>query len=66
MAGGRESDGGRDGGAQQTGGKVEKSETLGEALAQAGFESAKVGRKIVSQGKRREALKKRVSKGQGG
>ncbi|NEJ82070.1 hypothetical protein GR268_36350 [Rhizobium leguminosarum] len=37
-------------------------ETLSDALSKAGFEPAKVGRKIVSQGKRRESLKKRVFK----
>lgn len=31
-----------------------------EALSKAGFEPAKIGRKTVSQGKRRETLKKRA------
>ncbi|MEY9582729.1 hypothetical protein [Sinorhizobium fredii] len=35
--------------------------TFGEALSRAGFEPAKVGRKVVPQGKRRETLKKRAS-----
>lgn len=37
-------------------------ETLGEALSKAGFEPAKVGRKTVSQGRRREPLKRRPSR----
>jgi len=37
------------------------NETLGEALSRAGFEPAKVGRRVVSQGRRRETLKKRPS-----
>ncbi len=37
------------------------NETFGKALSRAGFEPAKGGRRIVSQGKRREALKKRPS-----
>ncbi|MCW0018228.1 hypothetical protein [Rhizobium sp. BT-226] len=36
------------------------NETFGEALSRAGYEPAQVGRKVVSQGKRREALKRRV------
>ncbi len=43
----------------------DENETLGEALSKAGFEPARAERKIVSQGKRREALKKRVPKGRG-
>ncbi|MDS7595983.1 hypothetical protein A6U87_00050 [Rhizobium sp. AC44/96] len=39
---------------------VDDNETFGEALSRAGFEPAQVGRKVVSQGKRRETLKKRV------
>ncbi|MBY5505320.1 hypothetical protein HFO81_07140 [Rhizobium leguminosarum] len=42
-------------------GKTDDNETFGEALSRTGFEPAKVGRRIVSQGKRRETLKKRVS-----
>ncbi len=38
------------------------NETFGEALSKAGFEPAKVGRKVVSQGKRRETLKKAASR----
>ncbi len=41
------------------------NDTLGEALKKAGFKPAGVGRKTVSQGKRRETLKKRVSKDPG-
>ncbi|CVI54694.1 hypothetical protein AGR7A_Cc120208 [Agrobacterium deltaense NCPPB 1641] len=37
-------------------------ETFGQALSRAGFEPAKVGRRIVSQGRRREMLKTRASK----
>ncbi len=66
MAGGGKRGVSKSGDARQTGGTSDKSETFGEALSKAGFEPAKVGPKIVSQGKRREALKKRVSKGQGG
>ncbi|MBZ7924888.1 hypothetical protein LAC81_29565 [Ensifer adhaerens] len=66
MAGGEKRGPGNAGDANQAGGKVDRSETLEEALAKVGFEPAKVGPKIVSQGKRREALKKRVSKGQVG
>jgi hypothetical protein len=36
-------------------------ETFGQALSRAGFEPAKVERRIVSQGRRRETLKKRAS-----
>jgi len=36
-------------------------ETLGQALSRAGFEAAKVERRIASQGRRRETLKKRAS-----
>jgi len=35
---------------------ADAGETFGEALSKAGFEPAKVGCKIVSQGKRRERL----------
>lgn len=38
------------------------NETVGDALTRAGFEPAKVGRKIVSQGKRRESLKRWAAK----
>ncbi len=34
---------------------------FGHALSRAGFEPAKVARRIVSQGRRRETLKKRAS-----
>ncbi|SEH87496.1 hypothetical protein SAMN05216228_1010188 [Rhizobium tibeticum] len=36
------------------------SERLGEAVSKPGLKSTQVGRKIVGQGKRREALKKWV------
>ncbi|MDQ0320839.1 hypothetical protein QO002_002977 [Pararhizobium capsulatum DSM 1112] len=36
-------------------------ETFGQALSRVGFEPAKVGRRIVSQGRRRETLKNRAS-----
>lgn len=39
---------------------VTDKETFGEALANEGFVPANVGRKIVSQGKRRETLKKKA------
>jgi hypothetical protein len=35
------------------------NETFGEALSRAGFASAKVGHRVVSQGRPRETLKKR-------
>jgi len=35
------------------------SDTFGKALSRAGFKPARVGRKLVPQGKRRETLKKR-------
>lgn len=38
---------------------ADANESFGEALSKAEFEPAKVGRKIVSQGKRRETLKRR-------
>ncbi len=44
------------------GGMADENGTLGDALSKVGFEPAKVGRKIVSQGKRRESLKRRASK----
>lgn len=40
---------------------ADDNETFDEALSRAGFEPAKVGRRVVSQGKRRETLKKRPS-----
>lgn len=42
-------------------GKTDDDETMGEALAREGFEPARVGRRTVSQGKRREPLRKRAS-----
>ncbi|MBB3427966.1 hypothetical protein FHT85_004975 [Rhizobium sp. BK312] len=48
--------------AGDTGSIAPHNETLGDALSKAGFEPAKVGRKIISQGKRRESLKKWTSK----
>lgn len=40
---------------------ADDDQTFGEALSKAAFEPAKVGRRVVSQGKRRETLKKRAS-----
>lgn len=40
---------------------ADDNETFGEALSRAGFKPAKVRHKVVSQGKRRETLKKRPS-----
>jgi len=37
------------------------NETFGEALSRTGFEPAKVASRVVSQGKRRESLKKRTT-----
>lgn len=59
-------DGKSGGGKAGDAGPIEKtpdaSETLGEALSKAGFEPAKIERRIVSQGKRGETLKKRAIK----
>jgi hypothetical protein len=38
--------------------RVDNHQTLGEALSQAEFKPAKVGRKVISQGRNREKLKK--------
>lgn len=40
---------------------ADHNETFDKALSRAGFKPAKVGRRVVSQGKRRETLKKRPS-----
>ncbi len=40
---------------------ADDSDTFGKALSRAGFKPARVGRKFVPQGKRRETLKKRPS-----
>ena len=50
------------GNAVSLGKTADANETFGEALSRAGFEPAKVGRRAVSQGKRREMLKKHASK----
>lgn len=42
---------------------ADENETLDDALSRVGFEAAKVGRKTMSQGKRRESLKRWASKG---
>lgn len=47
--------------AANSGSVAADNETLGDALSKVGFEPAKVGRKIVSQGKRRESLKRWTS-----
>lgn len=44
------------------GAMVDANETLGDALSKVGFEPARVGRKTVSQGKRRESLRRWSSK----
>ncbi|UIK00366.1 hypothetical protein LZK82_09495 [Rhizobium leguminosarum] len=41
---------------------ADNNETLGDALSKAGFEPSKIGRRIVSQGKRRETLRKQAIK----
>lgn len=51
-------DEGESGDAGAIGAMTADNETLGDALSKVGFEPAKVGRKIVSQGKRRESLKR--------
>jgi hypothetical protein len=48
------------GGVGPIGKTADDDETFGEALSRAGFEPAKVGHRVVSQGKRREKLKKRA------
>ncbi len=55
------SDASKTGDSSRTRKSVVGSETFGEALSKVGFVPANVGRKIVSQGKRRETLKKRAS-----
>ncbi|PDS76392.1 hypothetical protein CO667_22650 [Rhizobium sp. L43] len=62
--GGRD-EAGKDGDASQVGEGNDHVETLAEALARAGFEPAKVGRKTVSQGRRREPLRRSPSKDPG-
>ncbi|MGE6743065.1 hypothetical protein ACQKGC_22600 [Allorhizobium pseudoryzae] len=51
-------DEGEAGDAGAIGAMTADNETLGDALSKVGFQPAKAGRKIVSQGKRRESLKK--------
>ncbi|THK34699.1 hypothetical protein EHS39_29010 [Ensifer sp. MPMI2T] len=58
MPQGGESDVGKTGDTTRIREQEEGAETFGEALSKAGFVPAKAGRKIVSQGKRRESLKK--------
>ncbi|MCM2475663.1 hypothetical protein HGO38_19495 [Rhizobium sp. CG5] len=55
-------DEGEAGDAGSIGEMADDNETFGDALSKVGFEWAKVGRKIVSQGKRRESLKRWGSK----
>ncbi|OWV86874.1 hypothetical protein ATY79_08670 [Rhizobium sp. R693] len=52
------SEAGKAGDAVPIGETEDNTETFDEALIKAGSNSAKVGRKIVSKGKRRETLKK--------
>jgi hypothetical protein len=65
MSAGRDTDAGKGGDVPPIGNTVGDGETFGEALSKSGFEPAKVGRKRVSQGKPREALKKRPSEESG-
>lgn len=51
-----------DRGGRRFGKTVGDNETTGEALSNAGFKPAKVARRIVSQGKRRETLRKHAPK----
>lgn len=53
---------GKAGDVRSCGGTARDSETVGEALLKEGFVPAGVGRREVSQGKRRETLKRRSSK----
>lgn len=50
---------GNAGDVRSSGGTAQDSETVGEALSKEGFEPAGVGRRRISQGKRRETLKRR-------
>lgn len=49
------------GAARPLGKTADDNETCGDALTRADFVPAKVGHRVVSQGKRRETLKKRAS-----
>lgn len=62
MAHSGKSDKGKAGLVGPTGQMADDNETVGDALSKVGFEPAKVGRKIVSQGKRRESLKRWASR----
>ncbi len=61
MPQGGKDDVGKAGDVGSSGQTADDSGAFGEALSKAGFVPANVGRKIVSQGKRRETLKKRAS-----
>ncbi|ASY62557.1 hypothetical protein SJ05684_c11010 [Sinorhizobium sojae CCBAU 05684] len=63
MSHGGKDDAGKAGDAGRIGEEADHDETLGEALSREGFEPAKVGRKVMSQGRRREPLKKGPPKG---
>lgn len=58
-------DPGKAGAVGPTGKRVGDNETTADALSQAGFKPAKVNRRIVSQGKRRETLRKQAPKDSG-
>lgn len=62
MPHGEKSDEGKVGDVGPIRGMADENETLGDAVSRVGFEPAKVGRKTVSQGKRRESLKRWASK----
>ncbi|KQZ57366.1 hypothetical protein ASD63_23475 [Ensifer sp. Root558] len=61
MSQGGKKEAGKTGDVSLTQDSAADNETFAEALTKEGFEPAKVGRKIVSQGKRRETLKTRGS-----
>lgn len=62
MPHGGKNDEGKGGVSGPIGEMSDDKETVGDALSKVGFEPAKVGRKVVSQGHRRESLKRWASR----
>ncbi|TBZ57135.1 hypothetical protein [Rhizobium leguminosarum] len=62
MSNGGKNDEGKHDAVGPIGEMADDNETVGQALSKVGFEPAKVERKIVPQGKRRESLKRWASK----
>lgn len=60
MSQGEKSEVGKIGDSSRIRESVDGNETFGKALSEVGFVPANVGRKILSQGKRRETLKKKA------